>query len=175
MFLIRLREGCPALTSDVGGSMAEAASICLEDRGHQITVNLHVRGDYNKVFVLHRMSATDQMRRCHNDLQDATEQGAYGVAILAVRELVNLTVVERSRKGTGFDYWLGDENDYPFQNKARLEVSGILEGDQSIIDARVKQKIEQTTRSDATRLPSYVAVLEYSQPAIYLVKRVVKL
>ena len=155
--------------------MAEAASVCLEQCGHQITSDLKIRGDYNKVFVMHRMPTTDQMRRCHNDLQDATELGAYGVAILTVRELVNLTVVERSRKGTGFDYWLGDENDFPFQNKARLEVSGILEGEQSVIDARVKQKVEQTTRSDAMRLPSYVAVLEYSQPVIHLVKRVVKL
>ncbi len=109
--------------------MAEAASICLEDRGHEIAINLDVQGDYNKAFALHRMSTTDQMRRCHNDLQDATELGAYGVAILIIRNLTNLTVVERARKGTGFDYWLGDEDELPFQYKARLEVSGVLEGE----------------------------------------------
>ena len=71
------------------------------------------------------------MRRTHNDLQDATEAGACGLAILLVQLFVGYTVVERSVKGTGFDYWLGSENDALFQNKARLEASGILRGDQN--------------------------------------------
>ena len=42
------------------------------------------------------------------------------------------TVIHRSRKGTGFDYWLGDEkneDELPLQSKARLEVSGIRRAD----------------------------------------------
>jgi hypothetical protein len=54
-------------------------------------------------------------------------------------------VVERSRRGTGFDYWLGkkgDNNQLPFQNAVRLEVSGIRKGDDGKIKARAKQKLE---------------------------------
>ena len=70
-----------------------------------------------------------------------TEQAAYGTAFLIIRELTDLTVIERSRKGTGFDYWLGtfdtDEGQL-FQNKVRLEVSGIRKGDSSRVKARLK-------------------------------------
>jgi hypothetical protein len=45
-----------------------------------------------------------------------------------VLELTDYTIVERACKGTGFDYWLGDEDDDLFQWKARLEISGILKG-----------------------------------------------
>jgi hypothetical protein len=48
-------------------------------------------------------------------------------AILLMRALTGYTVIERSRKGTGFDWWLGTEDNL-FQGKVRLEVSGILRG-----------------------------------------------
>lgn len=52
----------------------------------------------------------------------------------------------------------------PFQNKARLEVSGIRNGDQKIIKARVREKLTQTEVSDKTRLPAYVVVVEFGRP-----------
>ncbi len=36
--------------------------------------------------------------RCWNDEEFTTEQAAYGIAFLIVRELTDLTVIERSRK-----------------------------------------------------------------------------
>ncbi len=79
-----------------------------------------------------------------------------------------LTVIERSRKGTGFDYWLGTQGStatLPFDRMARLEVSGIRsKGNRSQINARVKQKTEQTRASDAQGLPAYIIVVEFSRP-----------
>ena len=92
---------------------------------------------------------------------------AYGVAILLILQLTTLTVIERSRKGTGFDYWLGSQDSttmLPFQRMARLEVSGIRKGNRSQIKARVKQKTEQTGVSDAEGLPAYIIVVEFSRP-----------
>ena len=90
-----------------------------------ITVN----GDFDAKFELSWQPVTEQMLRCWNDEEFTTEQAAYGIAFLIVRELTDLTVIERSRKGTGFDYWLGTTTDVdegqPFKNKVRLEVSGI--------------------------------------------------
>jgi hypothetical protein len=49
--------------------------------------------------------------------------GAVGVAVLLSKQLTGFTVIQRSRKGTGFDYWLGDEDELPLQNKGRAATS----------------------------------------------------
>ncbi|MEH2318575.1 hypothetical protein [Nostoc sp.] len=88
-------------------------------------------------------------------------------------QLRSSTVIERSRKGTGFDYWLGSEEEageLPFQNKVRLEVSGIRKADDSRVRARVKQKIEQTNPSDGT-FPAYIIIVEFSRPLSFIVEK----
>jgi hypothetical protein len=107
--------------------------------------------------------------RCWNDEEYATEQSAYGLhfAFLLILQLTDLTVIERSRKRTGFDYWLGIQDStamLPFQRMARLEVSGIRRSSQSQINTRVKQKTKQTGVSDAEGLPAYITVVEFSGP-----------
>lgn len=52
----------------------------------------------------------------------------------------------------------------PFENKARLEVSGIRNGNQKVVTARVRAKLAQTEVSDETRLPAYIVVVEFGQP-----------
>ena len=113
------------------------------------------------------------MLRCWNDQEYATEQAAYGIAFMLIGKMTNFTVIERSRRGTGFDYWLGikDETlELPFAKKVRLEVSGIRRGDDSRIKARVKQKIEQTNLSDGV-LPAYIVVVEFSRPLSWIVQK----
>src|SRR5271167_4337074 len=60
--------------------------------------------------------------------EEATENGAVGVAILLVDRLTDYHIVQRSWKKTGFDYWLGFKDAVVFQGCARLEVSGIRQG-----------------------------------------------
>ena len=112
------------------------------------------------------------MRRCWNDDEVATEYGAYGIATLLVPRITNLQVVERSKKGTGFDYWLGSsmETETLFQNKARLEVSGIRAGSEATIVGRVRKKLGQTVKSDAA-LSVMVIVVEFSGPQSRVAKR----
>ena len=109
-------------------------------------------------------------RRFWNDLEEATQHGAYAVAILLVRALTGYTVIERSRKGTGFDWWLGTEDNL-FQGKARLEVSGILHGTTRRINGRIKARVGQTTQSDNLALPAYVVVVEFGTPRAKVVQR----
>ena len=60
---------------------------------------------------------------------------------------------------------LGDSDDPLFMPKARLEVSGIMrETEGNTLATRFQQKAAQTDRSDATRLPAYVSVVEFSTP-----------
>lgn len=173
IILTKLGEGLPAITPSFGAALAEACAICLHDQGHAQGVELQVSGEFAVHFNLYWQTVTDQMLRCWNDREFATEQAAYGIAFMLIRHLTSYTVIERSRRGTGFDYWLGNENatgELPFQNKVRLEVSGIRRGDASRIKARVKQKIEQTNPSDGS-LPAYIVVVEFSQPRSVMVQK----
>jgi hypothetical protein len=116
-------------------------------------------GSYSVVFE----PVTQQMIRCWNDDEVATECGAYAIAILLIVERTEYTVIERSRKGTGFDYWLGTDGDTLFQAKARLEVSGIRSGDERDIDRRSLRKQRQV-RPTSNPLPAYVVIVEFGTP-----------
>lgn len=170
--LPQLAQGMPGITPSFGNCLAEAASICLEDQKHSSGVLLNVNGDFKQIFNIIWGITTEQIRRCWADLEVTTEHGAYGIAALLVVALTDMTIVERSRKGTGFDFWLGhkDMKEPLFQNKSRLEVSGIRNGDESEIKARLRQKINQTKRSDGV-LPAYVVVVEFGNPQSRVIKR----
>lgn len=170
--LAALCDGAPALTRALGTTLYEAASVCFSRWHSASATTIVVRGDHEASYGVSWVDADDQMRRAYNDDGVAVEQGAYGVAIALVRRLEDEVVIERSKKGTGFDYWLGDSDGEPFQRKARLEVSGLHDGSDSRIRSRVVQKRGQTTVSDRTRLPARVVVVQFKQPvAHYEVRR----
>lgn len=64
-----------------------------------------------------------------------------------------------------------DKDSFLFQRKARLEVSGILKGNDSMLRNRHAAKVEQTRKSDSMHLPAYVSVIEFSQPKAVFTKR----
>jgi hypothetical protein len=162
----------PWLSPATGQYLAEAAAVCLNSQGHSSGVEMRVMGDFSERYRLMWGMVDDQMIRSHSDEHAAVEYGAYGIAILLVDELTDLTVVQRSRRGTGFDYWLGRKNEpiALFQGSARLEVSGIMRGGQANINRRVKEKIEQTAVSDGV-IPAYVIVVEFGTPCSKVVKK----
>lgn len=159
-----LAKGMPAITPAFGQYLAEAGAVCLESQGHSQGQTLAVRGAHDGRYALMWPHTTDQMLRCLSDPEVTTEHGAVGVAVMLTKKLLGYSVVQRSRKGTGFDYWLGEDERTPFQNKARLEISGIRRGDDAAIGARVRQKLSQTAPSDTTALPAHVVVVEFSGP-----------
>ena len=171
--LSSLAAGACGITPPLGDSLAEAASVCLESQNHSSPKSMEVHTNTNIIASDISWSVIDkQMRRAWNDDEVATEYGACGVAILVVREINHLDVVERSKKGTGFDYWLGSSNnvDDLFQRKARLEVSGIRTGSLAHIKGRLKQKIEQTKKSDG-KLPAVIVVVEFGKPQTHIIER----
>jgi hypothetical protein len=101
---------------------------------------LTLSGESEATYRLKRLKVDKQMKRTHADTQEATELGACGVAILLVTSVTDYNVVERSYKGTGFDYWLTRQGSKNLSFDARLEVSGILDGSKAAIAARGKQK-----------------------------------
>jgi hypothetical protein len=169
--LADLSVGMPGLTSAKGISLAEAAAVCLENQEHASGVAVTSTGC--DAAALLWTSVTPQQIATNFDLQDATEDGAAAVAILAVRQKTGKIVMQRAVKGLGFDYWMGTENDadatsdLPFQNLTRLEVSGILRGTQSQVTSRVNTKVAQVEPTDDV-CPSIISVVEFSGPRIHL-------
>jgi hypothetical protein len=116
----------------------------------------------------------EQHHGTYADLHEATEYGACGIALIVATKLTGMSSVERSARGTGVDYWLGDgrTGSGVFQRAARLEVSGILNGNSAKIAVRLSDKLSQTSLSDQVGLPAYVAVVEFGTPEARLVKKV---
>ena len=101
----------PGVSPRLGAALAEAAGVCLESQGHAQGAELRVSGDVDSAYRVVWPLITDQSRRSWEDVQEATEDGASGIAILLVELETPYSVIRRSRKGTGFDYWLGDASD----------------------------------------------------------------
>lgn len=164
----------PGLSLTFGTSCAEAAAVCLEDQGHQKQVMLQIDGMRACTIDLEWDAVDDTMRRFNADQEVATEYGAYGIAALIMPHLTNLTIIERSVKGKGFgfDFWLGDTDNGEgvFQRKARLEVSGIRQGNEATIRSRAKIKLKQISPSDAVA-PGYVSVIEFGTPKTRIVEK----
>lgn len=91
-------SGMPGLTTARGTDLVQAAAVCLEDRTHSPGVELRLEGMKAELFRLHWSPVDEQQKRCHNDLDEATELGACGIAILLAKELTGMVVVERSKK-----------------------------------------------------------------------------
>ena len=168
--LNELNRGLPAITPEWGQVLAQVAGVCLELRNHHQGVQLLVRGDVKETHSLRWPFITDQAFRTWADRQEAVEYGATGMAVLLAKKELGYAAAERSAKGTGIDYWLGHETEGPpFQHKARLEISGILdvEGSDAVVKQalarRVRSKLRQT-QSSGTSIQVYVIVVEFITP-----------
>jgi hypothetical protein len=115
---------------------------------------------------------TPEYHNTYADLVEAANFGAAAVGMLMARQFVGEQRFMRSVIGTGFDYWLGNSDSRGiFQGHARLEVSGILKGGETLIRKRIREKLHQTRRSDHTALPAFVAVVEFSSPHARFLKK----
>ena len=156
----------PGMTAAKAAYLSECAVSCLSRQGHSSGVQITCDGIVNKPEPLYWTTPyTDQLARSTNDLQEATEHGAECISALFAVEHTPYTIVKRSRKKTGVDYWLGKKDDPLFQEAARLEISGILNGKEEI-KTRKKLKLQQTSQSDSTNLPAFVSIVEFRTPAI---------
>lgn len=154
---------------------AEAAAICFEHNNFAGTVSLKIEQGETEIAVFHFAwsEVNQQVKDMHNDLIYETEYGACCIAFLIIHHLTDYKVIRRSKRKTGFDYWLGQkETDYPFTDAARLEVSGILKGKNAEIAQRAKVKKEQIKQSDDSKLPAYIIITAFQKPVskIYLEK-----
>ena len=158
------------LTKNARAYFGEVASFCLR-KGRpkgQVSVRFVADSTNTELFAsVHKIS--EAMRRTYGDLQDATEHGAYGLALLLAATKMQLRFAGRSFKGPGFDFLLSppgasdDPND-PFADNWGFEVTGILRGGDREIRDRQRIKRKQVTTA-AKSHPVLIAVVEFSGAA----------
>lgn len=148
-----------------GNALALAGAICLESQNHAPGVALAVRGntDSSRNYRLNWTPTASGDNALWQSNQ-TTEWGAAAVAILLVNQVTPYQVAEAAMVGTGIDFWLSEDSDLTLQRKARLEVSGIRNGNDAAITRRVSEKLTQTTQSDHSQTTAYVIVVEFSRP-----------
>lgn len=172
--VLKMSELCKdhaGITKAMGTMLYEACNVCLDHHRHPTRVSVKARMDTQPVHLFLAWSRpTIAASKANADLQEATERGACAVAIMVARKLLKLATVERARKRTGIDYWLG-QDDGLFQRRARLEVSGILQGNEAEVRSRMSQKLAQTAQSDHTQLPVFAVVVEFSAPTMSCTER----
>ncbi|MBR6276858.1 MAG: hypothetical protein IKR31_08030 [Prevotella sp.] len=172
MDITDIRKGLPGISSIAAQQLYETFEVCMHVSKHPEDVKLVVEGDVQKVVDIHWQDEyNDQKERTYADMQYTTEHGAICLSVMLTTSFTPYTIIERSRKGTGFDYWLGDKNSILFQKKARLEVSGILNGDDAVMKSRHASKVMQTDKSDNLHLPAYISVIEFSRPKALFTKK----
>ena len=113
---------------------------------------------------------TPSLAASYRDENRITDYAAMCVALILSTELIDFDFVEMAEKGDGVDCWFRQKGAIDFV--ARLEISGIRQANEvNSIHNRLKIKLKQTNQSDASNVPAYVSIIEFSQPEIlYLLK-----
>lgn len=156
-----LSAGTRHLSQALCGGLVEAAVVLLEECGHKTGVALEGL-PHNAVV---SWASPDPRAAASNaDPQDATEFGATAIAILLVKATTPHEVIRRSRKGTGFDWFVGPADAVaPFAGAQCLEVSGILAEDDAKMKRRLDDKVRQIVRGGQD-LPGYAVVVGFTAP-----------
>lgn len=164
--LEEIKNGMPGITPVIGNYLYENCLVSLHNAGHSDGVELQLKGMQDEICKLHWTGElSDQMLRSYRDDLETTEQGAVCISVLMAKKVTKYTIIERSWRGTGIDYWLGYEEDPLLQRAARLEISGIkTESITNTISARYEQKAKQAEKSDETNIPAYISIVEFSNP-----------
>ena len=162
----------PGLTVHVAGSFTEAASVCLS-RHHDSPVTMNIACDTKQVdrSIDFQMPDSRALKSWNNDI-DATEAGAYGVAIATVEVEEKLVAVSRAETLTGADWYIAPRGKQleDLEDCFRLEVSGLDTGTKSDIETRLRQKIDQTQRGKSN-LPAIASVVGFKERTV-LIKKV---
>jgi len=165
-----LRAGLPTLTPYDGSFFYEVALFCLNENGHSSgVIATRTEGNCPQLSISWNSVLDKRAEYTYRDHAEAAEFGATGLAILYSLELTGHNTVERSAKGTSFDYWIGDckdEEDISLSRFERMEISGIFSSDNQEVKKRFKIKQKQISKSDAMKIPKIVFIFEFSNPLI---------
>jgi hypothetical protein len=150
------------VTESIASVYEEAARVCL-GRHYMSPQQIALRDESTELDCA--VAWVDVGARTANawaNTDDATRDGAYGIALAAVELSRGLVAVRRAETRTGSDYYLGDPNDpaEDLETIARLEVSGTDAGNETVMQTRLRQKIAQA-RAGNSNLPAIATVVGF--------------
>lgn len=166
-----LHERHVGLTPSLSGTFFEAASVCL-NRHHDSPVEFEVLrngGASTRLVEFQRPNA--RVRNAWANDIDTTEDGAYCVCLAAVEVEEQLVAVKRAETLSGADWYVAPIGTTPddLERCFRLEVSGLDTGGRSAVEARLRQKVDQTRRG-ASNLPAIASVVGFKERAVAIQK-----
>lgn len=171
--LVSIKNGLPGMHKDSCTHYYSACMTTLHRSGHQDGVSLQLDGDRKENLSLHWEDYYDEsIDRTWKEINYCTDHAAVCVSCMLAINETDYTIIERSCKGDGFDYWLGNKDDILLSRVARLEISGILkENTTNTVEKRLKIKIKQTEQSDDSCLPAYISIVEFGEPKAIFKKK----
>ncbi len=168
LLIENLDDRHPGLLPSTAANYLDAARVCL-DRHHSSPVNFALSNDQQITQTqLNWRPTTDRARNAWANLEDATRDGAYALALAAIEQLRGLVAVRRAQSRTGADYYISPIGQDPddFEPCYRLEVSGTHLSTPAI-QQRLRQKIIQT-QIGSCPLPAIAAVVGFREKVIII-------
>lgn len=165
--LERLHERHSGLTASLGGTFYEAASVCFS-RHHDSPIEVEiVRDEGSTKRSVEFMKPDERVLNAWANEIDTTESGAYGVSLAAVEAEQQLVAVRRAETLTGADWYVAPIGApaADLEQCFRLEVSGVDAGTRSVVEGRLRQKVEQTKRG-SSNLPAIASVVGFKERAV---------
>ncbi len=173
LHLHKLKEYVTAISPVQCDYFVEACIVALENQGQYSPVKLMVEGDFEREFTL--SWSGNVKKEGWQEKRVSAENGSIAIAFFLILEMTDYEVIQQSIIGTGFDYWLGFKRNHPnydpdnFLN-ARLEVSGINRGNESLIQQRVRQKLRQVKLSKGFSISAFIIVTEFGTPKSIMIQ-----
>lgn len=159
----------PGLTPSLAGAYLEAGRVCL-DRHHISPIDFELREEHASTAArVEWQPADDRCRAAFANEIDATEFGAYLVALASVEVTKGLVAISRSETGTGADYYLSASGSplEDLETTFRLEASGTDRGDTSTVARRLRQKVNQTNEGNSD-LPAIAVVVGFQAQLVMI-------
>jgi hypothetical protein len=163
-----LEKRHPGISVGLAASYCEAATICLH-RYHESPADINIKHNSELIVTTSWDLPDDTALRAWANEIDATEAGAYGMALASVEISDGLVAYARAETRTGVDYYLGpaDNTLMDLENSHRLEVSGISTDNESKMSARLQRKIAQA-KAGNSNLPAIAAIVGFLSKTVLM-------
>ena len=106
----------------------------------------------------------ERAQRAWANPDDATEAGAYAVALASLEARFGLVALARTGRHSGSDWWIGSptvDTELDLENAMRLEVAGMdRASDEAHVIARLSRKVEQVRKAGTG--PARAVVVAFS-------------
>jgi hypothetical protein len=164
----------PGITPDYASVISACAGICLKHHDHETFVTLKLEGSRQANVAMTWREPVAAEIACYGQASDpdVIRWAAECVAIRVIAHVLGLHVVEKSWRGTGFDFWLvhSHVSQWTWSDLVRLEVSGILEDNEVELRRRLREKLAQMAPTDP--IMGYAAIVMFGALKVNVTERV---